>query len=209
MVEEDLKKRVNPALFKISYGLFIVGSVSNDKFNAQTCNTVFQITSDPPRVAVGLNRKNLTNEYVKDSGVLSICVLGQSALDIVRSFGFKSGREVDKFQGVEYTVGLTGAPIIKDCIAYLDCRVDAGLSVDVGTHTLFIADVVDGVLKEDVEPMTYAFFRQSKKKPAVIAEPETYNRWECKVCKFVARGSKPPYRCDQCGSPSDKFILIS
>lgn len=206
MADEDLKQRVNPALFKITYGLFIVGSVSNGKINAQTCNTVFQITSEPPRVAVGLNRKNLTNEYVKDSGVLSICILGQNALDLVRNFGFKSGREVDKFQEVAHTVGLTGAPIIQDCIAFLDCRVDTGLSIDVGTHTLFIADVVDGGLKEDVEPMTYAFFRQSKKKPAVVAEP---GRWECKVCKLVTRGNQPPYRCDQCGSPGEKFILIS
>lgn len=206
MAEEGLKQRIDPALFKISYGLFIVGSVKDGRVNAQTCNTVFQITSEPPRVAIGLNRNNLTNEYVKSSGVLSICILGQSALDLVRNFGFKSGREVDKFQGVEYTVGLTGAPMIKDCIAYLDCRVDVGLSVDVGTHTLFIADVVDGGLREDVDPMTYAFFRQSKKKSAAVAPS---HKFECKVCKLVVGGTTPPYRCDQCGSPSTKFIMVS
>lgn len=207
---EEVKKRVEPAMFKISYGLYIVGSVMDGKLNAQTCNTVFQITNDPIRVAVGLNRKNLTNEYVKSSGVLSICILGQKNVDLVRLFGYKSGRDVDKLKDVPFTSGVTGAPIVNDCLAYIEGKVDPGSTIEVGTHTLFIVDVVGGELRDKTaEPMTYAYFRQSKQRPQQAEGAKQTKRWECKTCKLIVGGSEPPYRCDQCGSPSSKFIMIS
>lgn len=162
LTAED-KKRIDPALFKISYGLYIVGSVKDGRANAQACNTVFQITSSPMRVAVGINKNNLTNEYIKASGVLSVCILGKDGLDMVRNFGYRTGRDVDKFEKVKYTAGKLGAPIIDDCIAYLECRVIPEMTVEVGTHTLFIAEVADGGVRRDEEPMTYAYFRETKK----------------------------------------------
>lgn len=161
LTPED-KKRINPALFKISYGIYIVGSVKGGRVNAQVCNTVFQLTSTPMRIALGINKDNLTNDFIKDSGVLSICILGRDAHELVKTFGFRSGRETDKFENVKYTPGVTGAPVLEDCIAYLECRVDPGLSAEVGTHTLFIAEVVEGRVKTDAEPMTYAYYRETR-----------------------------------------------
>ncbi len=161
LTEED-KKRIDPVLFKISYGLYIVGSVRDGRVNAQACNTVFQITGAPVRVAVGINKNNLTNEYIKSSGVLSVCILGRDGLDMVRNFGYRSGRNVDKFEKINYVKGKLGTPIIKDCIAYIECRVAPEMTVEVGTHTLFIAEVTDGNMVRDEEPMTYAYFREAK-----------------------------------------------
>ena len=164
MTAED-KKRIEPALFSISYGLYIVGSVMGGRPNAQVCNTVFQLTSAPMRIALGINKNNLTNEYIKSSGVLSVCVLGRDGHAMVRRFGFKSGREINKFENVEYFPGKLGAPVIDDCISYLECRVVTDLTLDVGSHTLFIAEVVDGAVRSKEDPMTYAYYRETRSRP--------------------------------------------
>jgi len=164
MTAED-KKRIEPVLFSISYGLYIVGSVMGGRPNAQVCNTVFQLTSAPMRIALGINKNNLTNEYIKSSGLLSVCVLGRDGHAMVRRFGFKSGREINKFENVEYFPGKLGAPVIDDCISYLECRVVTDLTLDVGSHTLFIAEVVDGAVRSKEDPMTYAYYRETRSRP--------------------------------------------
>lgn len=154
--------QANTAVFKLTYGLFIVTSVKGDKINGQTANTVFQVTSEPLQLALGINKGNLTHEYIMDSGIIGVNILGQDGHELVRRFGYKSGRELDKFEGINYTAGSTGAPLVDGAIAYLECRINRERSVDVGTHTLFIAEVVEGGVREDREPMTYAYFRQTK-----------------------------------------------
>ncbi|HBV96563.1 MAG: hypothetical protein JL50_16730 [Peptococcaceae bacterium BICA1-7] len=165
MAAED-KKRIEAALFSISYGLYIVGSVKDGRPNAQVCNTVFQITSAPARIALGINKSNLTNEYIKSSGVLSVCTLGRDGHDMVRKFGFKSGREINKFENVKYSPGKMGVPVLDDCISYLECRVVPDLTVDAGTHTLFVAEVLEGAARSKDEPMTYAYYRETRSRPA-------------------------------------------
>lgn len=153
---------IKPAIFKISYGLYVVTSINGGRKNGQTANTVFQVTDNPMRVAAGLNKNNLTCEFVRESGVFAVNILGQDGHDMVRHFGFRSGRDVDKFADVAYVTGVTGAPILEKCIAYLECRVLPEKTVDVGSHYLFIAEVVAGKLKVDAEPMTYAYYRRTK-----------------------------------------------
>lgn len=155
-------KAMKSAIFKISYGLFIVTSLRGDKINGQAANTVFQITSDPISIALGINRSNLTHEYILESGVVGVTILGEDGHDLVRRFGYSSGREKDKFAGIEYVAGSTGVPIVKGGIAFLEARIMPDKSVDVGTHTLFVAEVIDGGVIEDRDPMTYAYFRKTK-----------------------------------------------
>jgi ferric-chelate reductase [NAD(P)H] len=109
------------ALRKISYGLYIVGSYSGDRKNGQVANTVIQVTSEPPVIAVSINKKNLTHDFIKAGGVFSASVLCQSTpLPFIGNFGFKSGRDADKLQGVNYKIGQTGVPVILDhATAYL------------------------------------------------------------------------------------------
>lgn len=162
-VAEAGVETANSALDKISYGLYIVTSVKDNTINGQCCNTVFQVTSNPLRVSICLNKNNLTHEYVTTSGVFAVSMLGSEQTDAVRRFGYQSGRTVDKFAGVEYISGKNGCPILKDCLAYIEAKVVPDKTVDIGTHTLFIADVTSGRMVANDEALTYSLYRRSKR----------------------------------------------
>ncbi|OGO18275.1 MAG: flavin reductase [Chloroflexi bacterium RBG_16_50_11] len=151
------------ALRKIGYGMYIIGSHKGDKRNGQIANTVFQITSEPPTVAVSINKQNLTHEYIKDSKVFSASILCQAApLPYIGGFGFKSGRDTDKTKGVNYKVGITGSPIFLDnATAYLEAEVIQ--DIDVGTHTIFIGKVVAAEVLTEDPCMTYEYYHQVKR----------------------------------------------
>jgi ferric-chelate reductase [NAD(P)H] len=130
-------------LHKIGYGMYIVTSKNGDKVNGQVANTLFQVTSEPPTVGVSINKQNLTHEFIEKSKVFAVSVLSTEApLKLIGQFGFKSGRDTDKFAGVEIKTGKTGAPIVLDnALAYFEAEVVK--SLDAGTHTLFLGKVVD------------------------------------------------------------------
>ena len=150
------------ALHKIGYGLYIVTSRKGDRFNGQVANTLFQVTSEPPTVAVSINKKNLTWEFIKESRVFAASVLCQDTpLTFIGRFGFKSGRDINKLDGVNYKTGETGAPIVLDnAVAYLEVRVNQ--EIDVSTHTIFIGEVVNGEVISDKTCMTYDYYHQIK-----------------------------------------------
>ena len=151
------------ALYKLGYGLYIVSSIKGERRNGQIANTVFQITSEPPTIAVSINKSNLTHEFIQESSVFAVSILSQDTpLAFIGRFGFKSGRDIDKFTGTSYKIGETGAPIVTDnTLAYLEARVIK--EVDMGTHTIFIGELVGaGVIKEG-ESMTYAYYHQVKR----------------------------------------------
>jgi flavin reductase (DIM6/NTAB) family NADH-FMN oxidoreductase RutF len=151
------------ALYKIQYGMYVVGAKNGDKLNGQTANTLFQITSEPATVAVSINKLNLTHEYIQASKAFSASVLSQDTLlSFIGQFGFKTGRTVNKLEGVNYKAGVTGSPIILDnAVSFLEMKVIN--QVDVGTHTIFIGLVVDGDLLMDKPCMTYEYYRQVKR----------------------------------------------
>jgi flavin reductase (DIM6/NTAB) family NADH-FMN oxidoreductase RutF len=151
------------ALHKIGYGMYIVGSHKGGKLNGQIANTVFQITSDPPTVAVSINKNNLTNDYIKASKVFSASILVQTTpLLFIGGFGFKSGRDVDKLKDISYKVGQTGSPIILDnTVAYLEAEVIQ--EVEIVTHTIFIGKVVAAEVLNENPCMTYEYYYQVKR----------------------------------------------
>lgn len=157
------KKQVQESLFSISYGLYIVGSKNGDKVNAQCCNTVFQVTSEPFQVMVGINKGNLTHEYINKSGIVTIGVLGQDGHDLVKHFGYQTGHQVDKFAGVDYKTGSTGGPLVEGCISFFEGKVVQDKTVDAGTHSIFLIEVTAGETVKKAEPMTYAYYRQTRK----------------------------------------------
>lgn len=150
------------ALEKMNYGLYIITSVKDNKLNGQCSNTAFQLTDKPARIAVCINKNNLTHEYIMYSKTFAVTVLGQNQLDAVYHFGFSSGRTTDKFKGIKYYKGQTGCPIIPDCIAYIEAVVLPDKMIDVGTHTLFVADIVAGRKISGETPLTYARYREQK-----------------------------------------------
>lgn len=151
------------ALHKLGYGMYIIGSRKDDKMNGQIANTVFQITSEPPTVAVSINKQNLTHEYITASKVFTASILCQAAaLPYIGGFGFKSGRDTDKLKGINYKKGQTGAPVFLDhTTAYLEAEVIQ--SVDVGTHTIFIGKIVAAEVLTDEVCMTYDYYHQVKR----------------------------------------------
>lgn len=158
------------ALFTLSYGVYIVSSKKGEEYNGQASNTVFQVTAEPPKIAVCINKENLTHSYIKKSGVFNISVLGEKCtMRFIGRFGFKSGREINKFDNIDYFTGKNGAPVVKEnSIAYLECEVES--SLDVGTHTLFIGRVKEAdILNSDCPPMTYDYYHSELKGK----EPET------------------------------------
>ena len=151
------------ALYKLGYGLYVVCSKKGDKLNGQIANTVFQITSEPPTIAVSINKKNLTHEYITASKVLAASVLGQSTpLPFIGRFGFKSGRDIDKLEGINYKIDETKAPIIiENSVAYLEAKVIK--EIDVGTHTIFIGELVNADILTEEECMTYEYYHKVKR----------------------------------------------
>ncbi len=188
------------AFRKLTYGLYIVTSRSGDRRNGQIANTLFQVTSDPLRIVVSINKENLTHQLIYESGVFAVSVLDvDTPMTLIGTFGFKSGRDIDKFENISLKEGKTGCPVVQDhSLAFLEAKVTD--RVDVGTHTLFIAEVVDAEVLREGEPMTYAYYHQVKggktpKKAATYLEEEKEkdrgkggilgDRYECKVCGYV------------------------
>ncbi|MDI9619342.1 MAG: flavin reductase family protein [Candidatus Nezhaarchaeota archaeon] len=159
------------ALNKIGYGLYVVTSGVKDRFNGQIANTLFQVASKPEAVAVSINKVNFTHELVKSSGVFAASILSKATpLKFIGAFGFRSGRNVDKFDGVKFKVGETGTRVVLDySVAYLEARVVR--DVDVGSHTLFIGEIVDAQVLSEEEPMTYSYYREVKRGTTPKAAP--------------------------------------
>ena len=159
------------ALHKLRYGLYVVSSRKDDRFNGLIANGITQVSAVPANFVVSINKENLTYEFIKTSKVLSIAVLSKEApLDFIGRFGFKSGRDIDKFEGINYKVGKTGAPIVLDnTLAYVEAKVIN--EADLGTHTIFIAQMVDTAISKEGEPMTYDYYTNVLRGPTSKRAP--------------------------------------
>ncbi len=187
---------IDPKAFRfVSYGLYVVASRDGKRLNGQIANSVLQVSSQPPQVAVVLNKENLTHEFVSKSGVFAVSILEEgTSMPFIGLFGFKSGREVDKLSQVTFEEGDTGAPLVLDhALAVMEARVVKTL--DVGTHTLFVGEVVGARVVKDGTPMTYAYYHQVKggKSPKRAL---TYQE-EAPKAEVPSGGGK--YVCDVCG----------
>ncbi|MGI6226992.1 MAG: flavin reductase [Peptococcales bacterium] len=186
------------ALHKLNYGLYVVGSIKDNVVNGQIANTVFQISSDPVTVAISINKGNLTNEFIKASKVFSISILDKRApLNFIGNFGFKSGRDIDKYKTIQYKPGITGAPVLLEQTV---CNLEAEVidSIEVETHTVFIGKVVDAQVISEGEPMTYAYYHQVKR-GSVPKEAPTYIKKEKEDQKINVKEEMKKYECNICG----------
>jgi rubredoxin/flavin reductase (DIM6/NTAB) family NADH-FMN oxidoreductase RutF len=190
------------AFFKLSYGLYIVSSFEGDKKTAHISNTVFQVTSEPSRIAICSNKNNLTTDYIQSSGAIAISIIKENVdLPFIGHYGFQSGRDIDKFDGVDFFTDKTGAPIVRNnTVAYIECVVEQ--SVDLGTHILFIGKVVSAELFEDnSDPLTYKYYHEvikgvsPKNSPTYIAPTDPVATEEAQ--NKGTGGAK--YRCAVCG----------
>jgi flavin reductase (DIM6/NTAB) family NADH-FMN oxidoreductase RutF/rubredoxin len=220
------------ALFKISYGLYIVSSGSKEVGNGFISNTVFQVTSEPPRFAACCNKENHTSGVINSTGCFSVSVLHSDAsAGLIGTFGYKSGKEINKMEGLQLRIGETGTPIVlNDAIAFLECRLVE--TFDVGTHLMFIGELVQaGVLDRQKEALTYLHYRQVKKGVAPKNAPtyvdqsklknipfeNEYARYQCTECGYIyneeQEGKKfdelpDDWMCPVCGSGKNDFVKL-
>lgn len=197
------------AFFKLTYGLYILSSKDGDRLNGHVSNTVFQVTAEPPRVLVATHRDNLTTNFIRKSRVFAVSALEQDVdLDFMSPWGFKSGRDVNKFEKIAYRTGKTGAPIVTEkCIAWYDCEVEQ--EIEVGTHVLFIGKVIDlDILNGEKEPLTYAYYRNvikgvsPEKSPAYLSDEKLGTDESVEVQPAGKENSAvemKKYRCLICG----------
>ena len=192
------------ALFKLSYGLFVLSAKENGKDNGCIINTAMQLTDTPAQIAVAVNKQNYTHDMVKNTGVFNLSVLSQDAVFwVFQHYGFQSGRDVDKFanlpdarteNGLRYVQGCTNAVISGKVVSTVDC----------GTHTLFIAEVTDAKILSEEPSVTYQYyFDHIKPKP----QPTEKKSWVCKICGYVYEGEELPadYECPWCKHGPEAF----
>ncbi|MEL1134395.1 flavin reductase [Desulfitobacterium sp. THU1] len=157
----DRETAIIQSLYAISYGLYIISAHHDGVDNGQCANTCFQITAEPPRIAIGINKNNYTHELITQSGKFGVSVLNQQGHDYVRLFGFRSGRNIEKFADIPNVHrGESGILLLDDVIATVEAEVIGEL--DAGTHTLFLGEVKAGEVRQKAEPMTYAYYRATK-----------------------------------------------
>jgi flavin reductase (DIM6/NTAB) family NADH-FMN oxidoreductase RutF len=158
---------LNQALFRVTHGLYILSARSGDRLNGQCLDALMQVTNDPPRVAIGIGIRSLTHEMIAASGRFAFSVLDRSdpaSTDLIRRFGFQSGRTVDKFSDLPYDQTADGIPLLPGAVAVYECTVIPEMTVDLGTHTLFVAAVDRAGTRDGGEPLTYNEYRRSLRK---------------------------------------------
>ena len=197
----------NSAMYKISYGLFMLTTTDGEKQNGCIVNTVSMLTDNPKRIVVFVNKANYSEELLRKTGIFNVSVLTESApFELFKQFGFVSGRDKDKFEGGMYERSENG-------LYYLPKHANAVLSgkvvdyYDYGTHTLFVAEVTEAKVLNDEKSVTYEYYQANiKQKPQVAPTPAQGEKWICKICGYVHEGELPDdFICPWCKHPASDF----
>ena len=202
------------AIYNLSYGVFMVSTKAGEVANGCITNTCIQVASNPVRIAISVLNSNYTCDLIKESGIFAVSILDNDCtFETIKHFGFQSGRDVDKFGNITPPTDCNDVPYL----GWQSCAVISGKVVeqhDLGTHTLFIAEVVDAKVLSNKEPITYAKY-QNEIKPknnaaSVKEDGKKIVGWRCKICNYIYEGSKLPedYACPLCGHGADDFEPI-
>ncbi|MFA5147446.1 MAG: flavin reductase [Candidatus Omnitrophota bacterium] len=184
-------------LHNINYGMYIASSNKGDLLNGQIVNTVFQITNDPVTIAISINKKNLTHEFIESSSRFGISILAEETpLSFIGRFGFKTGRSENKFRDIKFIRLPSGCPVVLDnTLCYIEAKVIKKL--DCGTHTLFLGELTESKVLKAGKAMTYDYYHQVKRgttpdtAPTFIRGEETkgkdntMQKYRCVVCNYI------------------------
>ncbi len=199
-----MSDKINPtALFNIGYGLYIVTAKEGDKDNGCIVNAVTQLTDKKLRVAVTINKQNLTHDMVKNSGIMNVnCLTEETPFEIFQYFGFQSGRNVEKFVTPNLHRSENGLVIQPNYSnSFFSLKVEQ--EVDLDTHTLFICEVTEAKVLSDKPAMTYTYYHKNVK-----PKPEKKSKgWVCTICGYVYEGEELPddFICPLCKHGKDAF----
>ena len=209
---------MNADIFRdMSYGVYIVTTMYGDRPTGCTANSVMQITSSPATVAASINHDNYTNSCIEKTGKFAFSILAEdSDPALIGGFGFRSGKDEDKFEGVDYEMA-EGVPVIKNTCGYVVCRVID--KMETATHTVFLGEVIGGEVYEGTgDAMTYAYYhkvikgKSPKNAPTYLPDSEekeavSNTKYVCSICGYVFEGEELPadYQCPICKQGADKF----
>lgn len=201
----------NKALYKLSYGVFVVTTKTDTAVNGCVTNTCIQVANSPERVAISVLNTNYTCDLIKESGVFAVSLLDETTtFETIRHWGYQSGRSVNKLEGLILPKDINGVPYLaSQTTAVISCKVLE--SHELGTHTLFIAEIVDAQVLSGKNPLTYADYQaRVKPKPAAPVVERKIVGWKCKICNYVYEGAELPkdYTCPVCGHPREDFEPI-
>ena len=204
----DHSQKIEPnALFKLSYGLFVLTARDGERDNGCIINTVTQLTDTPKRLTIAVNKQNYTHDQILKTGVFNVSVLSEDApFKLFQHFGFHSGRDTDKFSDFKHAERSENGllRLNRYSNAFLSCKVTA--SLDYGTHTLFVADITEAKVLNNAPSITYAYyFANTKPKPQPV-EPDKKG-WVCKICGYVYEGEvlPPDFICPLCKHGAEDF----
>ena len=206
-------------IFQLSYGLYVLTADDGNKQNGCIINTVVQQTSTPLVISITVNKQNYTGSILQKNKKFNISIIDESApFSLFQHFGFQTGAEVDKFADFkDYAVALNDINYInKGCCGYISAYITQ--SIDLGTHTMFIAQVVDAQTLSDKAPMTYAYYHANvKPRPAAKSADSKGKAWVCKICGYVYDEAKEgkafedlpdDWVCPLCKHGKDDFELM-
>lgn len=198
------------ALYNLSYGLFVLTTKYGEKDNACIINTAIQAASDPNQISICVNKHNYTNELICSSKEFAVSVIDQTAsFDLIKRFGFVSGREVEKFENFSNYKRLNSGIIYicESTNAYMSVKVEK--IIDLGSHNMFIGSIEDMEVLSDKPSITYDYYMKNvKPKPEAKTSKEIIYR--CKICGYEYKGESLPkeYICPLCKHPSEDFEKV-
>ena len=201
------------AMNKLSYGLFVLTASKDGKDNGCIINTAQQLTTEPNRISIAVNKANYTHDLVMATGVFNVSVISEQAqFELFKRFGFQSGRDTDKFEGLnDYKTGDNGVSYItQGTNAYISAKVIK--TEDLGSHTLFIADVTDMDVLSEAPSATYSYYHSNiKPKPQAVGKTEDGKTiWRCTICGYEYVGEELPedFICPICKHPASDFEKV-
>lgn len=199
------------AMFKITYGLYMLTTTDGSKQNGCIVNTVSMLTDNPKRIVVFVNKANYSEELLRKTGIFNVSVLTESApFEIYKQFGFVSGRDKDKFEEGRYATSENGLYYLPEHTnAVISAKVTDAL--DYGTHTLFVAEVTEAKTLSTEKSVTYDYYQSNvKPKPQAQKAEGTKKKWVCKICGYTHEGEELPedFICPWCKHPAEDFELI-
>ena len=196
-------------LFNIGYGLYVVTSNDGTRDNGLIVNTVMQLTSNPLRVAVTINKDNYSHEIILKSGIMNVnCLTEEAPFKVFEAFGFVSGRDKDQFADCSPERSDNGLVVLPKYInACISLKTEQ--YIDLGTHGMFICEVTEARVISDKPSMTYSYYHKNvKPKPKAEPKPEK-KRYMCTICSYVHEGDMPEdFVCPICKHGPEDFEEI-
>ncbi|MGB4985494.1 MAG: flavin reductase [Erysipelotrichaceae bacterium] len=208
------------ALRDLSYGVYVITTLDDQKPTGCIANSAMQITADPAIIAVSINHNNYTNQAIVNNAFFAISIVTQKTdPQLIGTFGFKCGKECNKFENIDYQI-INNTPVFTD-LSYLICKVVG--SHETSTHTIFLGELVEADVLNNETPMTYKYYHEvvkgtsPKNAPTYQKEESTPTKegWRCAVCGYIYDGKTPfeelpdTYTCPICSQPKEVFEKVT